>query len=334
MKKKILAIVMAISLLVVMQTTVIYGQNTVELKDIKLYFDSWRIENNTLYISGQGVVRPNKDLLSTPFQSVVIEDGITGVGHDIFFGKRNITSLTIAESVKELAPGSFMSCKKLSLVEVKNAIPPNFSYKTFFGVKLKKAKLIVPAGTKAKYETEPYWSKFGTIVESTQPAATQYDYADTLDEPCNIYLNRINQFSGGGAMMRVFLNGVEQEPIGNGMTHLLQTDRVKNELYLQWGNLILGIYRFDALAGAIFLIEYSNIDRYLGIKGVVKIVNGTCFFIEYPYIDRLMEYNEIKNGVKITESTDSKTLTIEELKKIISNGFLVIEDLRKSMNIH
>ena len=346
MENKSFIVLMAIILITaVMPMTTLYGQNTSEIIGDSLNSDiAWRIENNTLYISGQGVIQ-RKTMTNLPwykyrqiFQSVVIEEGITGVGQSIFAGQRNITSLTIAESVKELAPNSFMSGVYPPLVEVKSAIPPNISYMTFPGSNLKRAKLIVPAGTKATYDAEPNWNKFGTIEESAQPANTQPDYAETLDEPCAIYLHRISQLSGAGAKMRVFLNGVEQEKISNGKTNLIQTDRVKNELYLLWGKTVLAICRFDAIAGAYFLIEYSNTDRYLENWGyatpsdliAVKSISNVG---ERGFLSKLMDDITTENlraanemDILNLKTTDSKSFTIEELT-------FTIEELRKAIKM-
>ena len=51
----------------------------------------------------------------------MIEDGITDVGQSVFICYKNITSVTIAGSVKDFAPNAFKSCKNISVVEVKGA---------------------------------------------------------------------------------------------------------------------------------------------------------------------------------------------------------------------
>jgi hypothetical protein len=203
------------------------------------------------------------------FHSVVIEDGITDVGKLVFNGYKNLTSLTVAGSVKDLMPNAFSGCKKLSIVEVKGSTPPDLSVGTFYGIKLKKAKLVVPAGTKATYEADPLWNRFGTIEESDQPAAVQSAApVETLTEPCTIHLRRTSNFVGGGVSLRVFLNGVEQEKLANAQTIAIQTDRVRNELYIQQGKKNpVTIRRFDATAGGDISIEFSYFSGYMQIVG-------------------------------------------------------------------
>ena len=273
MKNRNLFAAMVFIILTFMLVHSLYGQDTPERIGGELTPEiEWYINDNTLYLNGNGVVpttmfgaRSAWNNYRTLFNSVVIEDGITGLGQNVFVGYKNITSLTIAGSVKDLAPNSFNTCSKLSVVEVRSAIPPDINSTVFYKLKFKKVKLIVPSGTKAAYTADPFWRKFVTIEESTQPPNVQLTSVETLTEPCNIHLKRTAQFIGGGSAIRVFLNGVEQEKIGNGKTITMQTDRLNNELYLQWGKTVLSIRRFDAMSGGDIHIEYSNFIAYMKI---------------------------------------------------------------------
>ena len=277
MKNKILLAVLAIaSILAVMPVSDLYGQDASKTIGGELTPDiAWHIENNTLYISGKGVVpttmfgaRSAWNDYRALFHTVVIEDGITGVGQNVFIAYKNLSSLTIGEDVKDLAPNSFNSCKNLSVVEVKGAIPPDISLSTFYKVKFKNAKLIVPAGTKTTYEADPLWNQFSKIEESAQPAKVQPATVKTLAEPCIIHLTRTGNFVGGGVKLRVFLNGVEQEKLGNAQTITMQTDRDKNELYIQQGKKrAIVVRRFDATAGGDIHIEFSYFLGYMKIMG-------------------------------------------------------------------
>lgn len=272
-QSKLLIVWVITLIMVVIPVSSLYGQDVQKSIGGELTPDiTWRIEGNILYISGKGVVpttmfgaRSAWHDYRSNFHSVVIEDGITGLGQNVFTGYKNITSLTIAGSVKDLAPSSFNSCKSLSVVEVKGATPSDINASVFYRLKYKNVKLIVPAGTKATYEADPFWGKFGTIEESAQSADMQPASTVTLTEPCIIHLKRNANFFGGGAKIKVFLNGVEQEKIGNGETIVMQTDRVKNELFLQWNKTALSIRRFEATAGGDIHIEYSNMIAYMKI---------------------------------------------------------------------
>ena len=235
---------------------------------------TWRIENDTLFISGKGVIPATMigkwsawHKYRSEFHSINIEEGITFVGQNVFYRYKNITSLTVAGSVKELAPNSFNSCKNLTTVEMKGAIPPDVNVRSFYRVKFNNVKLIVPAGTNATYEADPFWSKFATIEESTQPPTEQLVAVEPLTIPCVVQLKRTANIMGCLMKVKVFLNGVEQtKKLISGQTIEMGTDRVQNVLYLQHGKEPIAVRRFDATAGGEIRIEYSYFFAYMEIK--------------------------------------------------------------------
>ncbi|MDR1602082.1 MAG: leucine-rich repeat domain-containing protein [Tannerella sp.] len=259
--KKLLLGLAAMSVMYAMPTPKAYGQEiggelTPEVK--------WYIEDETLHVSGKGVMPTTLFGQQSPwhtyrsqFNAVVIEEGITEVGKFVFNGYKNITSLTIAGSVESLAGNSFSGCSKLSTVEVKSAIPPNISVGTFISSKTKKAKLIVPDGCMAEYRDTPFWNKFGTVEESRRAATDADEVNSTLDEPCTVRLYREARFSAGAANMSVYLNGVEQGKQGNGETIEMKTDRLKNRIVIKWRKTYLCYFRFDAIPGGEIQINYS-----------------------------------------------------------------------------
>ena len=272
MKKRILTVVAIATIMVVAPLSGLFGQAT----DGKLSDDvSWRIENNTLYFSGKDVLPSTmfraKAAWSgsrTLFNAVVIEEGITLVGKNVFAGYSNITSLTVAGSVKELSNESFSKCGKLTTVEMKGATPPDLNHTTFLNLNFKKAKLIVPAGAKAAYAADPLWSKFGTIEESGQ--AAQAAPVEKLAQPCTVHLIR----KGGAVAVKfpVFLNGKEQDKLGAGKTLTMQTDLSQNMLYIKQGNDPLAVRRFDATAGGEVFIKVvyvlkTNVYMYITGSG-------------------------------------------------------------------
>jgi len=272
--KSLIAVLAIVSCVAIMPTLSLYGQEVSTMIGGELTPDiSWHIDNGTLHIRGKGVVpstmfgaRSAWNDHRKLFHSVVIEDGITAVGKNVFVGYKNITSLTIAGSVKEIDISAFNSCPNLSVVEAKGATPPDIALATFYKLKFKKARLIVPAGTKATYEDDALWNRFSKIEESAQPAFAQPAPAKTLAQPCTINLRRPSNFIGGGVSIRVFLNGVEQEKLKNASTVVMTTDLDKNVLYLQQGKKTpVAARRFDATAGGEIRIEYSHINGAMKI---------------------------------------------------------------------
>ena len=248
MKKKILTLVAVTTMMAMMPWSGIFGQDTGGTLSSGV---TWRIENNTLYFSGKSFVPTTMfraksawDKSRSLFNAVVVEEGITLVGKNVFAGYSNITSLTVAGSVKELSPESFSKCK-LTRVEMKGAIPPSLNHTTFLDLNYRNATLIVPAGTKSTYADDPLWGKFGKIEESTEAAQTTP--VETLAQPCKVNLIR----KGGAVAVKfpVFLNGKEEDKLGAGKTLTMQTDRSQNMIYIKQGNTPLSVCRFNATAG-------------------------------------------------------------------------------------
>ena len=273
MKTRFLVVLTIIAMVSVMPMSGIYGQRAPEAAQGNLTSDiAWGIENNTLYISGKGVVPTTmlgkksawfnyiKDI-----NSVIIEEGVTGIGQNVFTRTKNLKSVTIAGTVKDISPNAFNSCKLLSTVEVKGATPPDFSISVFYKAKLEKAKLIIPAGTRAEYEADALWSMFGNIEESAKPAEMQTAPVESLSEPCTINLTRTTNFVGGGVGVQVFINGEDMGKLGNGSTITIQTDRDKNVLYIKQGKRPISIRRIDAVAGGNINVEFSYFLGYMKI---------------------------------------------------------------------
>jgi len=265
MKKLTLAFLLVMTAL---STSFIHGQ---EMGGELTPEISWKIANGTLYISGNGIVPTTMigrvsawNKFRSNFNSVVIEDGITVIGRYVFNGHKNITSLSLGKNVKDITPQAFSGCKKLAVIEVNSAIPPDINSASFYGVKLKKTRVIIPSGTKVSYQDDPIWSTFGTIEESSQ-VADQPSPSVTLSQPCTISLKRSWNYVGGAIKSKVYLNGIEQEKLGNGNTILLTTDRDKNMLHIQTGKKVISVRRFDATAGGEIRIDYSMFSSYIKI---------------------------------------------------------------------
>jgi len=256
---------------------------------------TWRIENDTLFMSGKGVM-PDMvvagssalwDNFRDYFTSIVIGNGITRIGKYIFSSHKNIHSIIIAESVTSMGDFPFLRCKNLRIVEIKRDIPFEIGMFAFEPSLTSKAKLIVPAGSKSQYETDKRWSEFRTIEEkeivtetgeknsqsTTEENSTititekeiQSAPIETLPKPCVIHLKRTKNFVGAARKVQVFLNGIEQEILKNNQTIVMQTDRVKNELQIQQDNRVSAILRFDATIGGEIHIDYYYLDGYMKI---------------------------------------------------------------------
>jgi hypothetical protein len=127
------------------------------------------VENDTLIVSGKGDIPGMPEWIGkiSTVTTVIIEDGITTIGHHAFNASK-ATSITIGRDVTSLKMYAFSNCSKLASMEVKSTTPPKMGAFVFLLTPVKKAKLIVPAGTKAIYKKSKGWKDFGTIEENEE----------------------------------------------------------------------------------------------------------------------------------------------------------------------
>ena len=86
----------------------------------------WRIEDNTLIVSGTGDMY-DYDSSESPwskekFTSVVISDGVTSIGNCAFRNCTKIESVSISDSVDSIGYRAFQGCDKLKCVNIPNGI--------------------------------------------------------------------------------------------------------------------------------------------------------------------------------------------------------------------
>ena len=98
--------------------------------------------------------------------SVIIGYSVTSIGRSAFYGCSELTSITIPNSVTSIGDDAFYGCNGLTSVisEIQN--PFDISNKVFYGIPTY-AILLVPKGTKSKYEAFSGWKmNFKEIVEA------------------------------------------------------------------------------------------------------------------------------------------------------------------------
>ena len=84
---------------------------------------SWQYSNGELTVSGQGTLAdfqeidmPWGEIPRDEISSVIIEDGVTGIGKCCFSDCINLESVTIADSVERIGDLAFSNCQKLSSI--------------------------------------------------------------------------------------------------------------------------------------------------------------------------------------------------------------------------
>lgn len=97
-------------------------------------------------------------------KTIVISSGVTSIGSFAFYGFTNLISAVIPNSVNKIQTRAFCNCSSLECVLSEIVEPFDISSNVFDGIP-STAILLVPKGTKAKYEAKSGWNKF-KIIES------------------------------------------------------------------------------------------------------------------------------------------------------------------------
>lgn len=123
MKKKLLSIVLALSMLCAfvplvasaeVATSGTCGENL-----------TWTLgEDGTLTISGTGDMYDyyNDFFGQSKIKNVIIKNGVTSIGNRAFNYCRSLTSIKIPNSVKSIGDSTFEDCSSLTSVEISNSV--------------------------------------------------------------------------------------------------------------------------------------------------------------------------------------------------------------------
>ena len=86
---------------------------------------SWRMDGNTLVISGSGEMRDFTENDTPPWhkhrdniRAIRVEAGVTSIGDLAFYKYENVTSVTIAKSVKSIGEYAFSDCESLAMISM------------------------------------------------------------------------------------------------------------------------------------------------------------------------------------------------------------------------
>ena len=124
MKKKLLGVLFVLGLLLALPSVVSFAENvsgTCGAEDGGTNI-TWTLDDEgTFTISGTGAMADYDAASSVPWngsvatiKTVVIEDGVSKIGANAFYGCKNLTSVTIAKSVNFIGFGAFLNCTRLT----------------------------------------------------------------------------------------------------------------------------------------------------------------------------------------------------------------------------
>ena len=96
-------------------------------------------------------------------KQIVISETVTTIGVNAFIFCTSLSSITLPASVSSIGNGAFNSCRKLVCVQCKMKTPPAITEDVFSN--RANATLLVPKGSRHRYETADYWKEFKEIKE-------------------------------------------------------------------------------------------------------------------------------------------------------------------------
>lgn len=127
--------------------------------------------NGTLTVSGSGAMathdycppsRPPWQHIATSITRVIIEEGVTHIGANAFYGHTGLTTITIPHSVKSIGWRAFENCTALTSITSLNPSPPRDGFEMFAGLP-KSVCLYVPTGKINAYRNANGWKIFKCI---------------------------------------------------------------------------------------------------------------------------------------------------------------------------
>ena len=97
--------------------------------------------------------------------SVTIPNSVTSIGHCAFRYCYSLTSVTIPNSMTIIKNFAFGACSNLTFIRCKAQTPPEIDYGTFNSGVPEKATLYIPKGSISAYQAKDHWKEFKNIVE-------------------------------------------------------------------------------------------------------------------------------------------------------------------------
>ncbi|MDF2881243.1 MAG: hypothetical protein K0R54_1800, partial [Clostridiaceae bacterium] len=214
------------------------------------------ITTGILTISGTGNMN-DYNSINQPFypvrdkiKTVIIEEGVTNVGNNTFYAFKNLTSITIANTVKIIRSSAFYDCDGLTTIVFPNSLT-SIEYSAF--------------------------KECDNITSITIPGSVTTIGSDAFSE-CDNLVEIINEYTGNQTIgTNVFTNSGLNKPSKNARGYYENINFVNaiiNAGYTFEGLLNIGVYQlgtnvigtFDAETGILTISGTGDMTDFLGIN--------------------------------------------------------------------
>ena len=121
-----------------------------------------------LYLNGEEV------------KELVIPQGVTAIDNYAFYNCRSLNSVTLPSSLTSIGDYVFAGCENITQLISYIKTPENIS-SAYYYMTERNAELIIPVGSKSKYETATGWKNFQNVVEISAFDINHDYYIDKTD---------------------------------------------------------------------------------------------------------------------------------------------------------
>ena len=135
---------------------------------------------------------------------IVLEEGTLGIAGLAFISCKNLVSVNIPSTVRNIGDMAFYLCDDLISVTINTNAPVSITPNVFWNYD--DATLYVPYGSKATYEPADYWKEFKEIVEM-EPAGIEVTDISQMDNA--IYIEPFTARVGDAVEIEVSLKNAE-----------------------------------------------------------------------------------------------------------------------------
>ncbi len=161
-----------------------YAQETVNIEGV-----NYLIDGDKAIITDQGkaaegdIIIPDDfeyqgqrykvvDMTSWAFQycerlmSIILPNGITTIPHDAFHGCTELQTVTFGDLTDTIENNAFCDCIGITTINVRNPMPPQIEFDSFFGVDTNSCIVHVPTGSRGVYSNDIGWRQFQNIFDT------------------------------------------------------------------------------------------------------------------------------------------------------------------------